>query len=191
MGFPGTISLEKETFQAVCRDYCRSLARHGFQKLCLLPTHGGNFEPLVELLPRIDEAQEGYHPESEEAIQRIIRDGLKSVTPNGILGDARRHVRGDRLEVHRRPGRRGGPELRGLADLSLQPETPPYRGLAKPPGGWYVPGGTSRNRPARGAQQDLHQDRAAQQSSSLTLLFRWARGGPVASRCGRVRAADK
>jgi len=89
MGFPGTISLEKETFQAVCRDYCRSLARHGFKKLCPLPTHGGNFEPLVEVLPRIDEAQEGYHPESEEAIQRIIRDGLKSVTPNGILGDAR------------------------------------------------------------------------------------------------------
>ncbi len=148
MGFPGTISLEKATFQAVCRDYCSSLARHGFRKLCLLPTHGGNFEPLAEVLPQIDsavgpecsvvaytdltgiielwtrvveaeaglgknvgghadiaessimlqlhpelvrrdEAREGYHPESEEAIQRIIRDGLKSVTPNGILGDAR------------------------------------------------------------------------------------------------------
>jgi creatinine amidohydrolase len=148
MAFPGTLSLEKSTFQAVVRDYCRSLARHGFRKICLLPTHGGNFEPLNEILGELNElvcadgavlaytdlmglvdlwkktieelaglgnrvgghadiaessvmlvmhpelvreelAEVGYFPESDDAVRKIIRDGLKSVTPNGILGDAR------------------------------------------------------------------------------------------------------
>ena len=148
MDFPGTLTLEKETFQAVCRDYCKSLSRHGFKRICLLPTHGGNFQPIDEIagelnevvgpgcrvlaytdlmgivelwkgvaesvaglgdrvgghadvaessimlvlheeLVAVDQADVGYFPESEEAIQKIIRAGLKSVTPNGILGDAR------------------------------------------------------------------------------------------------------
>jgi creatinine amidohydrolase len=149
MAFPGTISLERETFEAVCRDYCVSLARHGFTRICLLPSHGGNFRPLAEMLPRLtdvvdrtaevraftdllglmavwtrivqeesghgdrvgghadiaessvmlvmhpalvkeDEAVCGYLPEmTEDVIQRILRDGFKSVTPTGVLGDAR------------------------------------------------------------------------------------------------------
>jgi creatinine amidohydrolase len=130
------------------RDLCASLARHGFRRICLLPTHGGNFAPLDEILGELNEAlgpgctvvaytdltglldlwkraiddlagsgdrvgghadiaessvmlqmhpelvredlaEQGYFPESEEAVRKIIRDGLKSVTPNGILGDAR------------------------------------------------------------------------------------------------------
>ena len=50
MGFPGTLTLETSTFQAVLRDYCRSLARHGFETICLLPTHGGNFGPTFFLV---------------------------------------------------------------------------------------------------------------------------------------------
>jgi creatinine amidohydrolase len=58
MAFAGTISLEIETLEAVCRDYCRSLARHGFTDICLLPSHGGNFAPLREMVPRLQEAVE-------------------------------------------------------------------------------------------------------------------------------------
>jgi creatinine amidohydrolase len=37
-----------------------------------------------------DLAEEGYYPELEpDAVARILRDGFRSVTPNGILGDAR------------------------------------------------------------------------------------------------------
>ncbi|MCH7475968.1 MAG: creatininase family protein, partial [Gemmatimonadetes bacterium] len=49
MSFSGTISLEETTFRAVCRDYCVSLSRHGFRKICMLPTHGGNFRPLRDM----------------------------------------------------------------------------------------------------------------------------------------------
>jgi creatinine amidohydrolase len=49
MAFPGTLTLEKETFKDVVRQYVASLARHGFQNVLLLPSHGGNFVPLQEL----------------------------------------------------------------------------------------------------------------------------------------------
>lgn len=147
MEFPGTISLQETTFRAVCADYCSSLSRHGFRHVCLLPSHGGNFQPLARAEPHLNQAADcrvtaftdllgvvqtwrrvveeevglgdrvgghadiaessvmlclhpqlvrthaaeaGYLPQvSEDLIDRIIRDGIKSVTSNGILGDAR------------------------------------------------------------------------------------------------------
>ncbi len=56
MGFAGTISLRPETLEAVCTDYAVSLARHGFLNVCFLPSHGGNFGPIEEMLPRIQAA---------------------------------------------------------------------------------------------------------------------------------------
>jgi creatinine amidohydrolase len=59
LGFPGTLSLRTETFEAVCHDYCTSLARHGFRRICFLPTHGGNFVPLQDMLGRLRAAAGG------------------------------------------------------------------------------------------------------------------------------------
>ena len=150
MGFPGTLSLRRQTLEAICMDYAVSLSRHGFTRVCFLPSHGGNFGPLAEMLAdlraavapncqvdaytdlmgfmkywqdavkaeapelvgrvgghadisessemlcirpdlvREDRAVEGHVAEFYDALaQRIFRDGLRSVTPNGVLGDAR------------------------------------------------------------------------------------------------------
>lgn len=153
MAFPGTVTLRTDTFLAVCADMCRSLSRHGFRRVCIVPTHGGNFQPLhqglealdaaagpecsVEAytdlmeviqawrrvaedeaglggrvgghadvaetsvmlalhpeLVRVDLAVEGVIPDPEpaahaELVQRIIAEGFATVTPTGILGDAR------------------------------------------------------------------------------------------------------
>ena len=51
MRFPGTITLRPETFAAVVEDYVASLERHGFRRIVLLPSHGGNFAPLDDLMP--------------------------------------------------------------------------------------------------------------------------------------------
>ena len=56
MGFAGTISLRPATMEAVCADYATSLARHGFRATCFVPSHGGNFAPLAEMLDRLREA---------------------------------------------------------------------------------------------------------------------------------------
>ena len=54
LSFPGTLSLTEETFAAVVRDLVASLAGAGFRRIVLVPTHGGNYQPLaaaVESLP--------------------------------------------------------------------------------------------------------------------------------------------
>jgi len=53
LSFPGTISLADNTFQRVVSDVAASLSRHGFRRLVLLPTHGGNFKPLAEAVAKL------------------------------------------------------------------------------------------------------------------------------------------
>lgn len=150
MSFAGTITLRRNTLEAVCLDYAVSLARHGFTRVFFVPSHGGNFGPLAHMLPdlraavapscrvdaytdltgflklwqaavreiapemearvgghadlaetsellcirpdlvRLDRAEEGHMQDfDEELAERIFRDGFRTVTPNGILGDAR------------------------------------------------------------------------------------------------------
>ena len=60
MTFPGTISLRRATLEAICMDYCVSLARHGFRRICLVPSHGGNFGPLSDML---DDLRRAVEPE--------------------------------------------------------------------------------------------------------------------------------
>jgi creatinine amidohydrolase len=55
MAFPGTISLSRETFEAVVADYCESLDRHGFETVVLFTSHGGNSEALDAVAERMDE----------------------------------------------------------------------------------------------------------------------------------------
>ena len=149
MGFAGTVSLRRSTLEAVCLDYAVSLARHGFRRICFAPSHGGNFQPLADMLDDLrravapdcdvlaytdltgfldvwrgavagaggDAARVGGHADLAETsemlvlrpdlvlrdraeagytgavdgalLDRMFRDGMRSVTPNGILGDAR------------------------------------------------------------------------------------------------------
>lgn len=56
MEFAGTLTLRKETLVAICEDYTTSLAQHGFRRICFVPSHGGNFGPLAEMLPALREA---------------------------------------------------------------------------------------------------------------------------------------
>ncbi len=56
MGFAGTLSIRRETLKAICTDYVDSLSRHGFRKVCFVPSHGGNFAPLSEMLDELREA---------------------------------------------------------------------------------------------------------------------------------------
>ncbi|WP_232701934.1 creatininase family protein [Halobacterium wangiae] len=46
-GFPGTISVSPETLTALLRDYVDSFEAQGFERVVVLPGHGGSF-PVVE-----------------------------------------------------------------------------------------------------------------------------------------------
>ncbi len=51
--FPGTLSVSEETFGAVVADLVSSMARGGFRRVVLIPTHGGNFGPLARALEKL------------------------------------------------------------------------------------------------------------------------------------------
>ena len=53
MMFPGTVTLKKETLHMVLKDYVGSLARHGFKRIIVLPSHGGNFGPIDEVVEEL------------------------------------------------------------------------------------------------------------------------------------------
>ncbi len=148
MAFAGTLSLRRSTLEAICIDYCVSLARHGFERICFVPSHGGNFGPLADMLDDLRRAvapkchvaaftdlmgfaaawteaveevsglgarvgghadiaessemlvlrpdlvrhewvAEGCTEPLAEIVERMFREGLHAVAPNGILGDAR------------------------------------------------------------------------------------------------------
>ena len=56
MAFPGSFTISPETFKGLLREYCLSMARHNFQNIVLVPTHGGNYSAMEELLPELREA---------------------------------------------------------------------------------------------------------------------------------------
>jgi creatinine amidohydrolase len=149
LAFAGTISFRAETFEAICQDYCASLARHGFSRIILFSAHIGNFPVLREILPRLrncvvqsiridafvdsegwlnrwrkaveisggDPAAVGGHADiaetslmmklrpdsvrvdrfepghrgllSQEQLELMWKNGISSVTKNGIIGDPR------------------------------------------------------------------------------------------------------
>ena len=59
MGFPGTITLKKETLKAILIDYIESLSRHGFKTIILLPSHGGNFSIVDEVVAQYKDKNAG------------------------------------------------------------------------------------------------------------------------------------
>ena len=53
MHFKGSLTLSKETFQATVREIVHSLVRHGFKRIAITYSHGGNAGALAELIPQL------------------------------------------------------------------------------------------------------------------------------------------
>jgi len=46
--FPGTVSLRESTLKLIIEDYIDSLVKHGFKKIILFISHGGNLPAIKE-----------------------------------------------------------------------------------------------------------------------------------------------
>jgi creatinine amidohydrolase len=55
MGFPGTITLTPETFEAVVYETALSLIHHGFRKILLYNGHGGNAASVANIIQKINQ----------------------------------------------------------------------------------------------------------------------------------------
>jgi creatinine amidohydrolase len=55
MGFPGTITLTPETFEAVVYETALSLIHHGFRKILIYNGHGGNTASVAQIINKINQ----------------------------------------------------------------------------------------------------------------------------------------
>jgi creatinine amidohydrolase len=53
LGFAGTLSVRASTLEAICLDYCSSLAAHGFTRVVLFSGHIGNYPIMREFESRL------------------------------------------------------------------------------------------------------------------------------------------
>ena len=70
-GFPGTLSIRAETLTLLIRDLCRSLARHGFDKVVLINGHKGSN------LPALVTAVRELHDETLPEVLFAVADPLQ------------------------------------------------------------------------------------------------------------------
>ncbi|MBI2609068.1 MAG: creatininase family protein [Deltaproteobacteria bacterium] len=50
LGFPGTMSISAQTLKKLILEYGESLSLTPFKNFIIVPTHGGNFKPILDLL---------------------------------------------------------------------------------------------------------------------------------------------
>jgi len=53
LGFCGSLSVRPSTLEAICLDYCSSLAAHGFERVVLFSGHIGNYPIMRDFEPRL------------------------------------------------------------------------------------------------------------------------------------------
>lgn len=86
--FAGSLSLRKETFEAVCTDYCRSLSRHGVRRISLFSAHAGNFGVLADMLPRLQAAVgEVCEVDAFTDVARLVDTWRRAVVAAGGPGE--------------------------------------------------------------------------------------------------------
>ena len=83
LAFPGTISLRQETFEGVVSDVVKSLSRHGFRRIVLLPTHGGNFKPLAEAFAKL-EPDENVRVLAFTDLEGLVKTAFQSSLAFGV-----------------------------------------------------------------------------------------------------------
>lgn len=92
LAFPGTLSLEDETFHAIVADLVRSLAAGGFRRVVLLPSHGGNFGPLAAALEKLGPV-DGVEINALTDVRALLAIAQVGVDEHGVaLGDGGLHA---------------------------------------------------------------------------------------------------
>lgn len=85
MAFPGTLSLSHATFLSVIKETVRSVLSHGFYKIVLFNSHGGNQGIMNVALEQL-----GYENPQAHIVAAtwwaLAKDGLKEITDTGPGG---------------------------------------------------------------------------------------------------------
>ncbi len=90
MCFPGSVTLRPETFKGIVEDYIAAYVHHGFHKIVLISSHGGNFHVLEEVATE----QAGVYPDVcivtgcslDELDDALAKSEKKEGLPTGTCG---------------------------------------------------------------------------------------------------------
>jgi creatinine amidohydrolase len=92
LDFPGTLSIEDDTFHAIVADLVRSLGRGGFRRVVLIPTHGGNFAPLGAAVEKLGDL-EGVEVKALTDLTVLMRVATLGRDEHGVpLGEGGLHA---------------------------------------------------------------------------------------------------
>lgn len=99
MRFPGTISLEPATYEALLRDICRSYRAHGFVDIILLGDSGGNQEGMEKVADALNQAWSAeptrvhylreYYFEDQWSYQYLKSLGITQIDQTPPAGESR------------------------------------------------------------------------------------------------------
>jgi len=96
MAFSGSMTLREEVLEEVIMDYCRSLARHGFRTIIVIPTHGGNRETVIRAGERLSRetltARVITHPDEASYVTAMVEVGGKYDRTPGEVGSHAGHL---------------------------------------------------------------------------------------------------
>jgi hypothetical protein len=106
MAYPGTISVEEATFEALLTDICRSYRAHGFRDIVLLGDSGGNQAGMQKVAERLNEKWKGdsarvhflaeYYNEDPWSYAFLKKQGVVQIDktpPAGEKADRPAHTR--------------------------------------------------------------------------------------------------
>ena len=84
MAFPGTINIRPETLKSLVQDYCTSLAKHGFKSIVIIPSHGGDFNPVKEATEELSHSIKGTKVISYTDLQALFKMLAEFSSKHGV-----------------------------------------------------------------------------------------------------------
>jgi creatinine amidohydrolase len=88
LSFPGTVSISPRMLREIVDAYVRSLANAGFRNFVIIPTHGGNFEPLRKGYPMLRKKHPKVKIYGYFDLQRFVRAMNDVAAQFGISSEA-------------------------------------------------------------------------------------------------------
>jgi len=85
MDFPGSLSLSHSTFSAVVKDIVTSVLHHGFSKIILLNSHGGNQGIMQVIIEQLGYANPDAHIVGV-TWWNLVKEELRNITETGPGG---------------------------------------------------------------------------------------------------------
>ncbi len=84
MAFPGTISIEPSALQAVLLDYVQTIFQHGFKRVVMIPSHGGNFKTTAAVASVVRQKWPGRQVAAFTDLKRLLEASMKTSSEFGI-----------------------------------------------------------------------------------------------------------